>query len=467
VNGNGLRRVDAAQAAVVTLDVFPDLARLHAANPQRYPHLLESAVQGTPRGRYDILFAFPGSTVSLSARGVERDGKPVPGTFLETLEEDWQREALPAMPPAAAEDGLPFSGGWFVFLGYELASEIEPTLATHRSDESLPVAFATRFRAAVIRDHGAHVTQLVCEIGSEELLEAMRADLNRVVGESPRTQDLEIVQVTEDPRQQFLDGVERVLDYIRAGDVYQVNVSRGWRAELAAPVPPVVLYRRLRAANPAPFAGLLTLPGNRAVASSSPERLVRVRARRISTRPIAGTYPRGADAEADARLARELLAHPKERAEHIMLIDLERNDLGRVCRSGSVRVNELMTLETYRHVHHIVSEVSGELRAGVTPAQVIRAVFPGGTITGCPKLRCMQIIHELEPVARTAYTGSMGYINRDGSMDLNILIRTLVQDDRTVHLRAGAGIVADSRPQRELEETRAKARGLLAALGAV
>jgi anthranilate synthase component 1 len=200
--------------------------------------------------------------------------------------------------------------------------------------------------------------------------------------------------------------------------------------------------------------------------SSSPERLVRVRGDVIDTRPIAGTRPRGEGTAADSALSRELLAHPKERAEHVMLIDLERNDLGRVCRPGSVRVDELMVLESYAHVHHIVSNVRGELIAGATPGAVIRALFPGGTITGCPKVRCMEIIAELEGCARGAYTGSMGYLNRDGDMDLNILIRTIEQHGDRVELRAGAGIVADSAPEHELAETRAKARGLLLALGA-
>ena len=209
----------------------------------------------------------------------------------------------------------------------------------------------------------------------------------------------------------------------------------------------------------------MTWGNGRAVISSSPERLVKVRGTTVSTRPIAGTYPRSPDPEQDRVLSREMLRHPKERAEHVMLIDLERNDLGRICRTGSVQVRDFMTLESYRHVHHIVSGVRGELRDDIGPAQVIRAVFPGGTITGCPKVRCMQIIAELEQAPRTAYTGSMGYINRDGSLDLNILIRTIVQDGRDIQLRAGAGIVADSVPERELAETRAKARGLLAALG--
>jgi anthranilate synthase component 1 len=184
-----------------------------------------------------------------------------------------------------------------------------------------------------------------------------------------------------------------------------------------------------------------------------------------ATRPIAGTRPRSRSAKTDAAYSDELLAHPKERAEHIMLIDLERNDLGRICVPGSIEVNELMVLESYAHVHHIVSNVRGRLRDSVQPGQVIRAMFPGGTITGCPKVRCMEIIAELEQEAREAYTGSMGYLNRDGSMDLNILIRSMVSDGNRLRLRAGAGIVADSVAAAELDETRAKARGLLRALG--
>ncbi|HHS83940.1 MAG TPA: aminodeoxychorismate synthase, component I, partial [Gammaproteobacteria bacterium] len=184
----------------------------------------------------------------------------------------------------------------------------------------------------------------------------------------------------------------------------------------------------------------------------------------VETRPIAGTRPRDEVQVRDLANSSELIAHPKERAEHVMLIDLERNDLGRVCVPGSIEVNELMVLESFAHVHHIVSNVRGRLRPEVTPGEIIRALFPGGTITGCPKVRCMEIIAELEGVGRGAYTGSMGYLNRDGSMDLNILIRTMVVGDGRLSFRAGAGIVADSVPQRELEETRAKARGLLLAL---
>jgi anthranilate synthase component 1 len=258
--------------------------------------------------------------------------------------------------------------------------------------------------------------------------------------------------------------IGRILDYIRAGDTYQVNLSRAWRVRLKQRAAAIDLYEQLRRANPAPFAGLMTVNADRAVISSSPERLVSVRQGRICTRPIAGTHPRSANAEEDRALAQALVRNPKERAEHVMLVDLERNDLGRICRAGSVRTDESLVVESYRHVHHIVSNICGNLKNGTTPAQVIRAVFPGGTITGCPKLRTMQIIAELEGMARGAYTGSMGYINRDGSLDLNILIRTLMLDGESVQLRAGGGIVADSDPDRELNETRAKAKGMLAAL---
>jgi anthranilate synthase component 1 len=222
-----------------------------------------------------------------------------------------------------------------------------------------------------------------------------------------------------------------------------------------------MLYERLRARNPAPFAALVQWDGV-SVLSSSPERLLRVSGRDVDTRPIAGTRPRTLRPGEDAPEAAALVAHPKERAEHIMLIDLERNDLGRVCEAGTVIVNELMVTETYAHVHHIVSNVQGRLRSDVTPIGALRAVFPGGTITGCPKFRCMQIIAELEGEGRGAFYGSLGYLTPGGEMDLNILIRTMTLEHGQITLRTGGGIVADSDPERELNETRAKARGMLA-----
>jgi anthranilate synthase component 1 len=450
--------------AVVTLASFPDPAALHALNPARYPHFLESVAHDTPRSRYDIVFAFPQSCLALCADGtVTRDGVRIrAASFLQALDATVLTGA--EAPPDHDATPLPFRGGWFVYLGYELMREIEPRLAAMPVDAAQPLARLERFPAAVIRDHAAQRAFLVCEAGhAAQCLPAMQADVAALSALSPP--DLPAASVQEEDPARFLDGVARCRDYIAAGDVYQVNLSRRWDVKLARACAPVALYARLRQSNPAPFAGFMSWEPGQAVISSSPERLVQVTGGEIVTRPIAGTYPRGASIEEDERLGRELLQHPKERAEHVMLIDLERNDLGRICVTGSVRVDEFMVRETYRHVHHIVSGVRGTLRTDVTPGQVIRAVFPGGTITGCPKLRCMEIIAELEQAPRGAYTGAMGYLNCDGSLDLNILIRTLVQDGANIQLRAGAGIVADSQPERELAETRAKARGLLAALG--
>ena len=448
------------------LPILPDLAALHSRDPRRYPHLLTSAARGTPRARYDILFAFPGDTLTLEAdlhlcRNGQAHG---PGDFLEAFEREWRAQAVTTGDPVMTGEAPPFTGGWFVFLGYELVSQIEPTVTGIRREAAFPVACATRFPAAVIVDHAARQTLLVCEADrATDLLPLLEQDAGRPADVEAET--ITVAGIREEDPGRFHEDVARIQEYIRAGDVFQVNLSRLWRLMLQSPGKPIEIYRRLCAANPAPFAGLMTWENGRAIISSSPERLAEVRGPIVRTRPIAGTYPRSPDAERDRILSRDLLRHPKERAEHVMLIDLERNDLGRICRTGSVQVQDFMTLESYRHVHHIVSGVRGTLRDGIGPAQVIRAVFPGGTITGCPKVRCMQIIAELEQAPRTAYTGSMGYINRDGSLDLNILIRTIVQDGRDIQLRAGAGIVADSVPERELAETRAKAKGMLAALG--
>ena len=253
--------------------------------------------------------------------------------------------------------------------------------------------------------------------------------------------------VDEEAPGRFTGNVRRVLDYLAAGDLFQANISRGWQVRFDVPTPePAALFARLREHNPAPFAGIFAGEGW-AVVSASPERLVSVRGDLVETRPIAGTRPRFAGDD-DAARVRELVGNPKERAEHVMLIDLERNDLGRVCAPGSVEVDELMTVESYAHVHHIVSNVRGRLRADATPGATIRAVFPGGTITGCPKVRCMQVIAELEGAGRGAYTGAFGWLGRDGDMDLNILIRSAELEDNSLRFRTGGGIVADSDPQR-------------------
>jgi anthranilate synthase component 1 len=434
-----------------------DLLAPAAAFPERYPALLESVTRSSAHARYDILFAFPQATLTLATDGHVRDaeGRVHPGGFLDALDAAWRAERL----PHGVDDGLPFHGGWVLLLAYELAAEVEPTLRLHYS-EYLPVAQAIRCPAAIIVDHLRERTILVAEAGQEALLEVMAADLDVVPAMSPLVAP---DAIEEDAPSLFLDGVERIHEHLHAGDLFQANLSRAWHARFAETPRAASLYAALRRANPAPFAGLLQQK-DWAVVSSSPERLVEVRRGMAQTRPIAGTRPRVAGDDDLARI-RELTAHPKERAEHVMLIDLERNDLGRVCRPGTVEVNELMVVESYAHVHHIVSNVRGRLREGVTPGQVIAATFPGGTITGCPKVRCMEIIAALEDAPRGAYTGALGYLDRNGDLDLNILIRTLTLHGRDVTLRAGAGIVADSVAAKELDETRAKARGMLRALG--
>ncbi|MBW8367317.1 MAG: aminodeoxychorismate synthase component I, partial [Arenimonas sp.] len=392
----------------------------------------------------------------LEADGQTRrlDGSAVAGDFLAALDADWL--ALQTPPDGGA---LPFQGGWALFLAYELAAQVEPSLQLPPAPGPLPVALALRCPAAVLRDRSSGRCLAVAEDGAAALLESIAPV--RAGDDWPR---FEPPTLREDEPQRFLDGVERIHDYLRAGDVFQVNLSRAWRAQFDQAPDPAAVYDQLRRANPAPFAGLLRL-GGAALLSSSPERLVSVRGSRVETRPIAGTRPRfpGDD---EAERIRDLVGNPKERAEHVMLIDLERNDLGRVCVPGSVQVDELMTVESYAHVHHIVSNVGGELRPGTTPGEVIRAVFPGGTITGAPKVRCMQIIAELEAQGRGAYTGALGYLGRSGDLDLNILIRSAWLAGRELEFRTGAGIVVDSDAGRELDETRAKARGLLRALGA-
>jgi len=434
-----------------------DLLALHRLRPARYPFLLESAARGGARAGWDILFGDPGATLTLDASGAVT-GPHAQRSFLDALDA-WS--AAERHDPR--DDGLPFHGGWFLYLGYELAEEIEPTLRLPR-DARLPVAVATRCRSALLRDRASGRLVAVAEDGIAAL-DRIAEDLAAIAIRAPTAPKTGAIEFEEEAPERYLDAVARARCYIRDGDVFQANLSRGWQARGGPQPEPAELYHRLRSANPAPFGGLACFDGF-AVASSSPERLVEVRGRRIETRPIAGTRRRDPDPARDAALVAELIAHPKERAEHVMLIDLERNDLSRACVPGSVTVSEMMGIESYATVHHIVSNVVGRLQDDATPGAVIRATFPGGTITGCPKVRCMEVIAELEGVPRGPYTGSMGYLDRDGDLDLNILIRTALVVDGAVELRAGAGIVDESDPERELEETRHKARGLLRAFGA-
>jgi len=415
------------------------LRRLAARLPERYPLLLDSVVAG-PLSRASLLLAEPGAALWLDAEGrLEARGlTPSAGGFLAALEDWWLRERSAARPSGGREaraDSLPFSGGWALFLGYELAQEIEPHLRLPRSPFPWQ-AFALRTPCALVHELSRGRVFAVAEPEAEDALGRIAADAREAASASDGADLLRIGRVEEEDASAYLARVRRAKEYVRAGDIYQANLSRPWTVALdddGAPGAAAALYRRLCAANPAPFAALAQWRGE-AILSSSPERLVRVAGRRIETRPIAGTRPRSRQPGGDSR-------------------------------EMTVRVDEFMSIESYTHVHHIVSNVSGELDDGVTPIGAVRAVFPGGTITGCPKFRCMQIIAELEAAGRGAYTGSLGYLTRDGRLDLNILIRSMTLSARQLSFRAGAGIVADSDPERELEETRAKARGLLAALG--
>lgn len=421
------------------LDFLPELLALHAAHRAEFPYLLmSSGEQG-----WDMLFAATSTTLYHAGEGA---------AFV---------EALRGFQPQVVDNphGLPFVGGHFLYLAYDLLSQFEARVEEALPD-SFPLAAMARVPAAVLINRRDQTAWLVAE--TAEQLQRLHALVQRTPAFSPQPVSLQSLQ--EDPPQWYTDAVLRLKQYIYEGDVFQVNISRGWRAELGAEVAAPDLFAALRHANPAPFSALADF-GSAQIVSSSPERLVRVRDGWADTRPIAGTHPRSSDPTEDAALKQRLISSIKERTEHVMLIDLERNDLGRISQPGTVEVNELMAVESYAYVHHIESNIRGRLRDDVSPLDTIRALFPGGTITGCPKVRTMQIIRELENSARRAYTGSLGYLNRDGSMDLNILIRTFMQEGAQLRFRAGGGIVADSDPERELQETRHKARGLLRALG--
>jgi anthranilate synthase component 1 len=434
-----------------------DFLRLQRQQPSHYPMLLQSVAGGNALSRWDILLCTNGEGLQLrNGKTHDLSNQALDQPFLDALDTQWQASL------SSIEHELPFSGGWAMYLSYELAGQIEPSLHLPAFQGPLPDALALRCPAALLHDKHANRCIAIAEVGYEHLLDSMLEDIVQLDTQSTLPSWPLAVQINEEDPALFKKSVLRILDYLKAGDVFQVNISRAWQGHVAD-ADPHTLYQRLCALNPSPFAGLLQF-ADWSLISSSPERLVSVSDGIVQTRPIAGTRPRLVD-DNELDKIKELIGHPKERAEHVMLIDLERNDLSRICVPGSVHVDELMSIESYQHVHHIVSNVSGRLAENISPGQVIAAVFPGGTITGCPKVRCMQIIAELEQTGRGPYTGAMGYLNRNGSMDLNILIRSVWLSEQHLQLRAGAGIVVDSVPEHELQETRAKAKGLLSALG--
>ncbi|VAW52788.1 Para-aminobenzoate synthase, aminase component [hydrothermal vent metagenome] len=444
---------------------LPNLTAFNHSDPQRYPYLLLSSARKQNNSQFDILIACPQSVLTLNAdKTLSFDEQTESNQLIDAdsgffyqLEKLYQQEK---QGNASNASGLPFTGGWFVYLAYEMAQEIEPRLALPNLPDTQPLAVAARCPAAIIIDKKNKQCLAVAETKYAYLLDVIEQDYRQLSQCDMAESKIQLESLVESEESLYLNQVKKIKQYILDGDIFQANLSRLWQAKLKQNIGDFELLNTLARHNPSSFAAMACLQ-NMTIISSSPERLVSLKNGIVETRPIAGTRPRDADQESDEALARELLAHPKEQAEHIMLIDLERNDLGRVCRPGSIEVNELMTLESWQHVHHIVSNVRGELKSDKSPIDVLRAVFPGGTITGCPKVRCIEILAELEQQARGAYTGSLGYINRNGSMDFNILIRTMVREGDKITFRAGGGIVNDSIAEKELEETRAKAKGLL------
>ncbi len=420
-----------------------DLLALHRKNPERYPFLLESSAHLTEGKSYSLLLAYPQKSIVLNYID-EFD-------FLEKLNK--------VLKKISYHGDLPFIGGWFVYLSYEFTQQVEPSLTLKTSNLRTPLAYAVEIPSAIIIKHHTNEAFIIDETGDERRISNILSDIT-ALNQFKINQDKAILAtLVNTDRGVFIQQVKAIQSYIKKGDVFQVNLSRYWQLLLKNNINATDIYQRLRIYNPAPFSALIRY-ADFEIISSSPERLFRKQKSIIETRPIAGTHPRGNYNE-DYRLKKKLIMHPKERSEHIMLVDLERNDLGKICSYGSVLVNEMMVIESYASVHHIVSNIKGKIRKNKHFSDIIRALFPGGTISGCPKVRAIEIIAELENTARGAYTGSIGYISHHGYMDFNILIRTFVKQGRELNFRAGAGIVFDSNAIREADETEHKIASLL------
>lgn len=424
------------------LSLKPDFLALAAEESGFFPGLCESQSTNENIARFDILFAAPSTELVAFDRN----------SFSQLL------TSINSKPNRKTDD-WPFQFGWLVYFSYESAYLMEPKLSHLISETTEPLAIAKYCQGCLVYDHLNNETRLFAQ--SDAIAEQITSHIKRVNKHQHR--DIHVHDVKEELGDDFRRSVSTAKALIESGDIYQANLSRQYRCQIDNDITPADIYSNLKKANPSPFAAMLQSNGF-AIVSSSPERLLSIKNGVIETRPIAGTRPRSDDKDQDHALIKELIDTPKERAEHIMLIDLERNDIGKVCEIGSVEVDELMVIETYTHVHHIVSNVKGRLKQDVTVVDAIKALFPGGTITGCPKIRCMEIIHEIEARNRGAYTGSLGYINHDGQTDFNILIRTIGVVGDEIKFNAGAGIVFDSDPQAELTETRHKAKGMLNAL---
>jgi anthranilate synthase component I len=450
--------------------------------------LLESAEQGR-LGRYSFLGFSPRAVLrwdggvldewaagELTGEPGRRTDAPDPyGAVSEYLERY-------RVPPV--DDLPPFAGGAVGFLGYDLVRTVEPLGEPNPDPIGLPDMALMVSDLLVVFDHMRHELTLLAyafledetdvEAAYTSAVDTIAAARERLRGPVPRANGRaepsgspaadsadESRFASNMTREAFEANVRRIIDYVHAGDAFQVVPSQRFTAE--SPVEAFSIYRGLRTVNPSPYMYFLDF-GDFQLAGASPEPLVKVMGRTVETRPIAGTYPRGASEEEDRRRAAELLDDPKERAEHVMLVDLGRNDLGRVCEYGSVQVDELMVVEAYSHVLHIVSQVSGRLRDGVTAMDALRAVLPAGTLSGAPKVRAMQIIDELEPHKRGSYGGAIGYLGFTGDLDTAIHIRTVVVKDGLVHVQAGGGTVADAKPDYEYRESLQKAKAVFRAV---
>ena len=469
-----LRLVDDVETPV---SAFLKLRRAAGGTPC---FLLESAEQGQV-GRYSFLGFRPRATLRWDA-GELREWGP------EALPGDPHRSATPAPDPygaladrlasyrlAPVGDLPPFAGGAVGFFAYDLVRTVEPLGEPNPDPLGLPDMALMVTDVLLVFDHLRHeLTIMACAFAEEDggieaayaRAEASIAEVRRILREPVPVP--EAPAVCEAPaftsnmeREEFEAAVERIIRYIHAGDAFQVVPSQRFSAP--APVDAFSIYRGLRAVNPSPYMYFLDF-GDFQLAGASPEPLVKVTGERVETRPIAGTYPRGSSEEEDRRLAERLVNDPKERAEHVMLVDLGRNDLGRVCEYGTIGVDELMVVETYSHVLHIVSQVSGQLRQGVTAMDVLRSALPAGTLSGAPKVRAMQIIDELEPHKRGSYGGAIGYLSWNGDLDTAIHIRTVVVKNGEVHVQAGGGTVADAKPAYEYNESVNKARAVFRAV---
>jgi anthranilate synthase component 1 len=447
--------IDDCQTPVSAFLKLRDADRSHPA------FLLESADQGRV-GRY--------SFIGFGPRTVLRWSLGDPGDPYELAKAELGRFHAAVLP-----DLPPFAGGAVGMFAYDLVRTVEPLGQPNPDPIGVPDLALMLTDALVAFDHLKHTVTVVANVYADEDLDASyRRALDtiaevrwRLAGPVPRpgrppAHDRRAPAFDSNmPRERFESMVARIIEYIYAGDAYQVVPSQRWSAPV--PVEAFSIYRGLRAVNPSPYMYFLDF-GDFEVAGASPEPLITVAGRSVSTRPIAGTRPRGSNAEEDRRIAAELLADPKERAEHVMLVDLGRNDLGRVCEFGSVTVEDFMAVENYSHVMHIVSSVTGTLRDGVGALDALRSVLPAGTLSGAPKVRAMEIIDELEPVKRGGYGGAIGYASYSGDLDTCIHIRTVVVKDGIAHVQAGGGTVADAKPEYEFRESEAKAQAVLQAV---